>query len=421
MCLNAGEQREGLDRLDQAGMVNEVVDGQERHRCIVNDYMRLSPDARKKTLILSGTNAERLELTADIRAALQAEGSLGADTFTMRSMRSLDRTEAQLKYSFAYAEGDVVVPVRDYRRYGLKKKAQYTVISRDFENNQVTVRGPDGSAISFDPSRCADKKTYAVQEIAIAPGDQLRWTRNDPTRGVRNGQLVTVEAVDAKGTATLRDASGETSTVDLSGQQYLDYALVSTTYGSQGKTADQVLVAVDRTISKEGLYVAVSRAKQKLNLYTADKEQLFKHAERSSAKENPSDVLTLFNLVNPDAQNPKAADPARDVRSADQSEYVGDCAGERVAVSHRAAVRGDSAAQSRSEPAAERASGLAPEYVANVRGVVAGIEERHQAEELEGQAERIGEAAEGIVSGAEQLELTAAVLAGLDREVERKA
>ncbi|MEL6855709.1 MAG: MobF family relaxase, partial [Cyanobacteria bacterium J06607_13] len=421
VCLNAGEQREGLDRLDKAGMVNEVVDVQARHRCIVNDYMRLSPDARKKTLILSGTNVERLELTADLRAALQTEGSLGADVFTMRSMRSLDRTDVQLKYACAYAEGDVVVPVRDYRRYGLKKKAQYTVISRDIENNQVTVRAPDGSAITFDPSRCADKKTYAVQEIVIAPGDQLRWTRNDTAKGVRNGQLVTVEAVDVKGTATLSDASGETSTVDLSGQQYLDYALVSTTYSSQGKTADQVLVAVDRTISKEGLYVAVSRAKQKLTLYTASKEKLFKHAERSSAKENPSDVLTLFNLVNPDAQNPKAANPTRDIRSADQSEYVGDSAGERVAVGHRAAVRRDSRIEAGSEPAAERAGGVTPEYVSDVRGVVAGIEERHQAAEQERQAERLREAADAIVSCVEQLEFTTGTVDRFNGTFEQKA
>ena len=174
VCLNAGEQREGLDRLDKAGMVNEIVDVQERHRCIVTDYMRLLPDARKKTLILSGTNAERLELTADLRAALQAEGSLGSDAYRMRSLRPLDRTSAQLKYACAYAAGDVVVPVRDYRRYGLEKKTQYTVISRDIENNRVTVRWPDDSTISFDPSRCADKTTYAVQEIAIAPGEQMR-------------------------------------------------------------------------------------------------------------------------------------------------------------------------------------------------------------------------------------------------------
>ena len=353
VCLSAGEQREGLERLDSARMINEIADGQERHRQVVNEYMQLSPAARKKTLILSGTNAERMSLTADLRTALQAEGSLGTDVYQLRSLRALDRTQPQLKYACVYAAGEVVVPVRDYRRYGLKKNAQYTVISTDIENNQVTVEAADGSTITFDPSKCADKTTYAVQEIAISKGDQLRWTRNDKTKGVRNGQLVTVEAIDAKGTATLRDASGEVSTVALSGQQYLDYALVSTTYSSQGKTADQVLVAIDSTISKEGLYVAVSRAKQKLSLYTADKQKLFKQAERSSAKENPSDYLTLFSLVNPDlvnpdAENEKAADPARALRSADQSEHVGDLAGERVALGHRAAIRRDRAAEGRS-------------------------------------------------------------------------
>ena len=378
-------------------------------------------EAGEKTLILSGTNVERLELTANLRKALQVEGSLGADAYRMRSLRSLDRTSAQLKYACAYAKGEVVVPVRDYRRYGLEKQAQYTVLSRDIAQNQVTVAAPDGSAITFDPSRCADKTTYAVQEIAIAPGEQMRWTRNNSERGVRNGQLVTVEAIDAKGTATLKDVSGNKITVELTGQQYLDYSLVSTTYSSQGKTADQVLVAVDSTISKEGLYVAVSRARQKLSLYTASKEKLFKQAKRSSAKENPSDYLTLFNLVNPDAENQKTAGTTRDIRGADQSEYVGDRAGECVAHSHRAAVRRDWAATAGSERATSRAGGLTPEYVSDVRGVVAGITERRRTAELERQAERIGTAAQGIIDGARQLALTAAAVARLDERLEQKA
>ncbi len=97
VCLNAGEQREGLGRLDQAGMVHEVSDVQARHYCIVNDYMSLSPEAREKTLIVSGMNVDRLELTANLREALQGEGRLGADMFTMRSLRFLDRSSAQIK------------------------------------------------------------------------------------------------------------------------------------------------------------------------------------------------------------------------------------------------------------------------------------------------------------------------------------
>ena len=117
----------------------------------------------------------------------------------------------------------------------------------------------------------------------------------------------------------------------------------------------------------------------------------------------------------------RAAGTAREVRGADQSEYVGDRAGECVAHSHRAAVRRDRAATAGSERATSRAASLTPEYVSDVRGVVAGITERRRAAELERQAERIGEAAQGIIDGARQLELTAAAVARLDKQLEQKA
>ena len=319
----------------------------------------------------------------------------------------------------------MVVPVRDYRRYGMQRRERYIVQSRDLESNRLTLQGPAGEPFSFDPATCMNKTTYAVQEIEIAPGDQLRWTRNEAVVGVRNGQTMMVEEIDAKGTATLSfetgAAEGETVTLDLAGQQYLDYALVSTTYSSQGKTANRVLADIDSTLSKEGLYVAVSRAKLNLKLYTADKQQLYRRAQRSAAKENPSDYLPLFKLVKPDAETEKAARAARNVRGADQSEYIGDCAGERVEVSYRAAVRRDRSATSRSERAASRAGGLAPEYVTDVIGVVAGIEERRQVEELDRQAERLGEAAQGIIDGAGQLEQTAAGVNRLNDQLEREA
>ena len=421
VCLAAGEPVEGLTQLERAGMVHEQKSEAERHLSIVRDYISLPPEVREKTLILSGTNVERLALTAGLRKVLQQEGSLGPDRFMLSSMRSRDRTAAQLKYACAYEIGDVVVPVKDYRRYGMKRRGQYRVIAKDLENNRLTLQGPEGEAFLFNPATCADKTTYEVQQIPVAGGEQLRWTRNEAVKGVRNGQLVTVEQVDAKGTATLIDGKGETMTLNLSDQQYLDYALVSTTYSSQGKTAERVLAAIDSTVSKEGLYVAVSRAKYGLSLYTADKEQLYRKVQRSAAKNNPSDYLSLFNLVNPNAESQKAAESARELRGADQSEHVGDRAGECVAVSGRATVRRDRAAQGRSEPVASRTDGVTAEYVADVRAVVAGVEERRRAKEREGQAERVGEAAQGIVSGAEQLELAATALARLNEQLERQA
>ena len=421
VCLAAGEPVEGLTQLERAGMVHEQKSEEQRHQSIVHDYISLPVETREKTLILSGTNVERLALTAELRQVLQQEGSLGPDRFMLSSLSPRDRTAAQLKYACAYELKDVVVPVKDYHRYGMQRREQYRVIAKDLKNNRLTLQGPEGNTFSFDPATCADKTTYEVQQIPVARGEQLRWTRNEAVKGVRNGQQVTVEQVDANGTVTLIDASGNVTTLDLSGQQYLDYALVSTTYSSQGKTAERVLATIDSTVSKEGLYVAVSRAKYGLSLYTADKEKLYQKVQRSAAKNNPSDYLSLFNLVNPDAQSQKTANATRDLRSADQSEYIGDRAGERIAVGHRAAVRRDSRVEAGSEPAASRAEGVTPEYVSDVRAVVAGIEEYLEAQELEGQAERLGEAAEAIVSGAGQLELTARAVARLDGALEQKA
>ncbi|PZO18184.1 MAG: hypothetical protein DCF25_10160 [Leptolyngbya foveolarum] len=364
VCLAAGQQSEGLDRLDNAGMVHEQKEGEYRHRSITAEYILMIPEAREKTLILSGTNVERLALTAQLRGALQVEGSLGEDRFAMSSLRALDRTAAQLKYACSYEANDIIVPVRDYRRYGMERREQYRVIERDIEANQLMLEAPGGRQFSFDPATCADKTAYEVQSLAIAQGDQLRWTRNEAVEGARNGQVVTVESVDVLGMATVRDAKGETMALTLTGQQYLDYALVSTTYSSQGKTADTVLADVDSTLSQEGLYVAVSRAKSHLSLYTADREKLYKKAQRSTAKENPSDWLTLFQMVNPNVQ--QTPQPARDLRGENQSQYIGDRVGERSQGRYRTAVRRADLAAPRSQPvkrtAASPGRSVRPQY-----------------------------------------------------------
>lgn len=384
VCLAAGQQGEGLEQLDSAGMVYELKESKDRHRAIICEYILLLPEARDKTLILSGTNVERLALTAGLRGALQTEGSLGEDRFTLQSLRTRDRTSAQLKYACSYEVGDVVVPVRDYPRYGMKRREQYAVIDRNIEDNRLTLQGPKDVPFEFDPATCADKTAYEVQTLAIAPGDQLRWTRNDAVEGVRNGQVVIVEAIDATGTATVRDVKGKAMTLELSGQQYLDYALVNTTYSSQGKTADRVLAAIDSTLSKEGLYVAVSRAKLSLSLYTGDRAKLYKRALRSAAKENPSDYLTLFQMVNPHVQNEKTTRPARDIRGEDQSKHVGDLAGERVEVSYEAAIRRDQSAAQRGQPIERTAASLSR----SISAKAAAPERRHLVAERQRYQER---------------------------------
>jgi len=314
-----GKMVQGIDTLDAAGCIREVENADLRRKQLAQDYLALSPEEREQTLILAGTNQERLALTQTLRAELQAEGSLDQDAFTVMGLRQKNITKAQAGYVTVYQPGDVLVPTQNYKKQGLLKGQQYTVVSVDRESQRLLVETPNGQVMGVVPGRCPLKSVYVGQEVAISPGDQLRWTKNDRANKRRNGQRFTVQQIAPDGTAQIIDSAGSMQQINLSGRQYLDYSWVSTTYGSQGKTADRVMALMDSTMTnRESFYVTVSRAKYHLALYTADKVELTRWAEVSKAKENTSDYVPLAQAVekkianspeNPQSTSPNAKEP----------------------------------------------------------------------------------------------------------------
>ena len=183
------------------------------------------------------------------------------------------------------------------------------------------------------------------------------------------------------------------------------------------------MALIDATTNKEAFYVATSRAKNRVQLYTSSIEDLQQLAEKSRANENVSDYLPLFELVqseeshneiNHDKQTATAqrstqqtaADYAREVIGADDDRH------------HRsqptAAGRSQIAAgthrpdRSRTEP-----------DVAELRGVLAGIAELCRVAELSQATLWITEAAQRINSSARQLALAAAGVTGLYEQLGR--
>jgi conjugative relaxase-like TrwC/TraI family protein len=293
-AIAKGDLESGFHHLDQANSIRAVQSQEERISAIAQDYLTLTPDQRQKTLIIANTNAERRSITQTIRQGLQVEGYLVADTFTLTSLKPRNLTTVQAKYAKNYELGDILMPMKDYRKSQLAKGQQYEVIAINTATNRLTVTANDGQRLEIDPSRCESKTIYQTDLIPLAAGDQLRWTRNDRNQGRRNGQVLTIDKLDDQGQAIVRDADGKTACIDLSGRQFADYAIVSTTYSSQGKTADRVLAALDQTTGKESFYVAASRAKHELVIYTTDAAELRKLTAQSRANENASDYVNLF-------------------------------------------------------------------------------------------------------------------------------
>ncbi len=154
------------------------------------------------------------------------------------------------------------------------------------------------------------KTLYNQETIEIAVGDRARWTRNDKELGRRNGQEFTVTGIDGH-TATIELQGGKTDTIDLYEPLHLDHALVATTYSSQGKTANRVLVSstCDATVSSESVYVAISRAKYDLKIYAEDIDYLLEQAQESKAQK------TVLELLQPSSKVQVSAAPGRAVTS----------------------------------------------------------------------------------------------------------
>jgi hypothetical protein len=105
-------------------------------------------------------------------------------------------------------------------------------------------------------------------------------------RHLANRELGTLERIDADERLQIRLDSGRTTRFRLGEHPHLDYGYAVTRYSSQGRTADRVLIHIDTTHAGEALvnrrlaYVAVSRARHDVHIYTNDKAQLMAGLQR---------------------------------------------------------------------------------------------------------------------------------------------
>lgn len=393
---------QGIDVLVESGCIHTDEDAGGRQTQLVNNYLQMPVEERSATLVLAGTNEDRLAMTAGIREGLQQESTLGSDTFTMKSLQRKDLTEAAGRYAQSYGTGDVIVPIRDYKRLGLEKNVAYRVIAVDVASNTLTLETPDQQTRQIDPAQCARKATYTVLEEAIALGEQLKWTKNNRVKETRNGQQFTVTGITPAGEAQVEDVDGNQRVINLNGYQHIDYAWVSTTYGSQGKTADNVLALVDKTSNQEAFYVAVSRAKHQLNLYTPSVEELQKFAQRSRANPNVSDFLTLFEVVTDESST--TTDYAREIERD---------AGQRLDERQRTAASRDSATEQ-----TDNGTGvLAAEYVEEFSAVPERVKAYVERREVQQWARRD---VEQLDRSAEQIEQSTSSVARLNRRIEHE-
>jgi hypothetical protein len=269
-----GKIAASFDALDRLGCIREI--GDENHREPLTAEYLAALERKEKVLVVAQTREEVRTVNEVIRAKLQEAGKLGASTM-LTTYQPVDLDEAQKKDARFYEEGHAVGFIRGYGRF-----ARGEICRVVGANERGIVLEKDGVQTTMN-YRYADRFTVvATKEIAIAPGDRLQLKFNGKSlEGARlnNGELVTVREITPDGSLVVEaGAEGAEARKTLAPtQRVLVRGYAVTSYGSQGKTVDTVIVAdaANRaSTDAHQWYVTISRGRKQVLVFTPDKEAL---------------------------------------------------------------------------------------------------------------------------------------------------
>lgn len=256
--------------------VREITEATERHKAIADAYASKTLEERNNTLIVVGTNDARREINTLVRENLELpKGEL------VRALESFDMTRAEHRHASSYVPGLIVLAERD-GSHGLKRGEHFTVVSIDANANTLRLVGKETGELVVNASKLDGISTYQPTEIEIVRGDWLRITRNDNKQGVYNGERHLVAAVEADAVVLENGAR-----LPRENAIHAQHGYAQTVHSAQGLTTNRVLMDADTTsltANRAVFYVAISRARNDLTIYTNDRSKLAETMSREPKK-----------------------------------------------------------------------------------------------------------------------------------------
>ncbi len=285
-ALSGGDTDRALRELRGREALRQVGDREERLGAVVEGYLSLR-DAKREVLLLSATNADRIELNERIRNALVSRGQLEAG----RSFRVQEPTGAgpeETALASSYEVGQRVLVLGNVGG-GLDAGTHAEVVGVDRDRNRVRVEAA-GKTHEIPLFRHYDKlAVYRVADRSFAPGDRVVFLKNDEKLRVQNGLQGTVKHLDERGNLVVRTEKGREVRFRLTDPEerakgdaryrynYLTHAYAVTEYKSQGATTSAVIWYADTRrgrIHQNSFYVAATRARHDVWVFTDDRERL---------------------------------------------------------------------------------------------------------------------------------------------------
>ncbi|MDX9737684.1 MAG: MobF family relaxase [Azonexus sp.] len=246
----------------------------------------------KDTLIITALNADRQAINGGVRQALKEDGVIAGPARDAEVLVNRALTKAQSSHVETYQNGDVVRFGRDYKSLGVTTGQYARVTGVDAQRGVVQLQ-TDAGAIEWRPPKQSKVEVYRAETRELQTGDKIRFTRNDKDRGLNNGDVGYVKAID--GHKAIVQVKGKTTTLDLRQTKHWDYAYASTIHASQGKTVDATAFHIrgqsGAVFGNRAWYVGATRARHELRIYTDDKDAALKAVGREQHKTSALEAI----------------------------------------------------------------------------------------------------------------------------------
>jgi len=256
-------------------LTDEGRKGQRLYNQAAEAYLTAT-DAGKTALLVSPTWGEIAAVTEVLRERLKERGTISKKEETRHVFDSLGWTDAQKGLVTHYEPGLQVRFVKKTEQFKAGEIAEVV----ETKGKTVTLRGTAGKEVAFHPSRSPSSfEVGEARELKVAAGDWLLLQANAKANAqtFTNGERVQVASVDRDGIG-LKDGR----TLPPSYRTF-NYGYAVTSHAAQGKTVDVGLfVASSRSfaaVSRESFYVGISRAKEKVTVFTDDAATLQKRVQ----------------------------------------------------------------------------------------------------------------------------------------------
>ena len=280
-----GQHEQAFERFDKQHFIHE---GKQKYlEEAAGKYMEYTEQGQylNRAILVAPTHEECDKLTDAVREKLkEMEVIRGAGRET-EVFRSWNKPKAWLKDASNFQPGMTIGFIRNMK--GIGKAGEVTRIEAVDGKQLVLANGKrifaKGASDFIDVGE--------LRKIELCEGDLIQFRVNLKAKKIYNGTLAHVSADPGKVEILYSDGRPR-ELIDMP-ENYaaFDYGWVTTSHKSQGRTAENVVVAAE-SLDRKAFYVALSRGRKEMSLHCPDKEHLKRNlAKRTGERTSIHDLI----------------------------------------------------------------------------------------------------------------------------------